>query len=87
MTKEEILQRISEVFVDTFELDPDQIRPTAHLIDELDLDSIDLIDLVVRLESQTGLDVLEEDLRGIRIVQDVVDLVYTKLGSELSEAR
>lgn len=81
MSKEEIFARLSEVLVETFELSRGQIQPTAHLIDDLDLDSIDLIDLVVRLEEETSLDLVEDELKQLQIIQDVVDLVYRKLGS------
>jgi acyl carrier protein len=81
MSKEEIFIRLSEVLVETFDLSPGQLQPTAHLIDDLDLDSIDLIDLVVRLQEETDLDLVEEELKQLQLIQDVVDLVYRKLGS------
>jgi acyl carrier protein len=80
MSKDEILVRVSEVLVETFGVEPDQIQATTHLIDDLDLDSIDLIDLVVRLEEETSLDLAEDELRKLRVIQDIVDLVYRKLG-------
>ena len=80
MSKDEIFVRVSEVLVATFELEPDQIQPMTHLIDDLDLDSIDMIDLVVRLEEETSLDLVEDELKQLRVIQDVVDLVYRKVG-------
>jgi acyl carrier protein len=80
MTKEEILARVTDILVSSFDLDPEQVHPTAHLIDELDLDSIDAIDLVVGLEEETGLQVSEQEVKDIRVVQDVVDLIHRKLG-------
>lgn len=79
ITKDEIVARISRVLIDSFDLAPEQLRPDAHLIDDLDLDSIDAIDLVVSLEEDTGLDVSEDELRSLRVIQDIVDLVYRKL--------
>lgn len=79
MTKEEIFGRVRTILVDTFELDPDDISPTAHLIDDLDLDSIDAIDLAVDLEKETGLSLKEDELRAVRLVQDVVDLIHKRL--------
>lgn len=80
-TKEEILTRVSEALAQSFGADPSQVKPGAHLFDDLDLDSIDAIDLVVGLEEETGIDVNEDDLKTIRVVQDVVDLIYRKLGN------
>ena len=80
MTKEEVLARVTDVLVQSFELDRSEIHPTTHLFEDLDLDSIDAIDLVVGLEEETGLDVSEDELGQIRVVQDVVDLVYRRIG-------
>jgi acyl carrier protein len=80
MTQQEILERVTAILVESFDLDPELVQPTAHLVDELDLDSIDAIDLVVGLEEETGLHVSEDELRKIRVVQDVVDLIHRGLG-------
>lgn len=82
MTKDQILARVQEILVESFELDVEAVTPDAHLIDDLDLDSIDAIDLAVELESETGLDVSEEELRQIRVVQDIVDLVHDHLAGQ-----
>lgn len=80
MTKEEILERVVEILSQSFELDRAEVVPTAHLFEDLDLDSIDAIDLVVGLQEETGLKLTEDELRAIRIVQDVVDLLHRRLG-------
>ena len=80
MTKEEIFERIRTILVDSFELDPQSVHPTAHLMDDLDLDSLDAIDLAVTIGSEIGLDVTEAELRSLRIVQDAVDLIHRRLG-------
>jgi len=85
-TKDEIFARVASILVDSFELDASQVHPEAHLIDDLDLDSIDAIDLVVSLESETDLDVTEDELKALRVVQDIVDLVHRKL-AEAGRAR
>jgi acyl carrier protein len=79
-SKEEIFTRVSAILVSAFEIDEASISPRSHLIDDLDLDSIDAIDLAVDLEKETGLSVKEEELRAVRIVQDVVDLIHRRLG-------
>jgi acyl carrier protein len=79
MSKQEILARVIELMVESFEIDPAEIVSTAHLFDDLDLDSIDAIDLVVGLEEEIGLQVTEDELRKIALVQDIVDLVHRKL--------
>jgi acyl carrier protein len=80
-TKDRILERVTEILIEYFEVAPEDVRPDAHVIDDLDLDSIDAIDLAVSLEEDTGLNLSDEELKGIRLVQDVVDLVHDKLQS------
>jgi len=80
-SKERIFARVTEILTEYFEVAPEAVHPTAHVIDDLDLDSIDAIDLAVSLEEDTGLKLNDEELKSVRVVQDVVDLVYGKLKS------
>lgn len=75
-TKEDILFELKRILVDLFEVDESLITPGATLYDQLDLDSIDAIDLVVKLQEMTGKMVKPEDFKKARKVQDVVDAVY-----------
>ena len=79
MTRDEIFERIAEILADSFELDRAEIKPESTLYEDLDLDSIDAIDLSVRLEEKTGLSFKEEDLKSIRTLQDVVDFIAQRL--------
>ena len=58
-----------------FELEPDEVLPTSHLVDDLDLDSVDAVALVVRLEEETGLRLSEDQLKELRTVADVAEIV------------
>lgn len=82
MTREQIFAEIQKIFVETFELDPGVIKPEARLIDDLDLDSIDAIDMVVRLQDFTGQRVPEDELKTLRTINDVIDLVVRSLPPE-----
>jgi acyl carrier protein len=78
-TKQEIFEQVRSILCREFEFTEDEIQPSSHLVDDLDLDSIDAIDLAVKLEERVGLDLEEEQLRSLRLVQDVVDLVHEHL--------
>lgn len=80
-TKEEVLSAIADVLVSEFELDRAKLVPEARLFEDLDLDSIDAVDLVVRLQQQTGLRVKAEDFKAIRTLGDVADVIV-KLAAE-----
>jgi acyl carrier protein len=79
LDRDSVLERIREILAGSFELEPDAIQLESHLIDDLDLDSIDAIDLAVELEEETGLRLEEQELRQIRRVKDIVDLVCDRL--------
>lgn len=74
-SKEEIIAAIKDVLVQEFECDPAKLTPEVRLFDDLDLDSIDAVDLVVRLQNQTGLKVKAEDFKAIRTLGDVADVI------------
>lgn len=75
MTDAEIESKIKEILVAEFECDPAKLRPDANLFTELDLDSIDAVDLVVRLQQETKKKVNPEDFRQIRTLADVTRAV------------
>lgn len=74
-TNEEILTHITSVLVELFELDAGDVVPEAHLYDDLDIDSIDAVDLVVELKKWSGKKIQPDDFKTVRTVQDVVDAV------------
>ena len=82
MTRAEIEGRIKEILVADFELDESKLVPEALLFDDLDLDSIDAVDMVVRLQQMTGLKVKAEDFKQIRTLADVVDVVERLVGEQ-----
>lgn len=73
MDKQQIFSTIQQVMVDLFELDPSEITPQASLYEDLDLDSIDAVDLAVKITEITGKRVNPEDFKKVRTVQDLVD--------------
>lgn len=85
-TRDEVFTRLRAILVESFELDASLITRDAHLLEDLDLDSIDAIDLAVRLEEETGLKLADEELRGVRRVDDVVELVLAKLSARAAQA-
>ncbi|MBL8024184.1 MAG: acyl carrier protein [Elusimicrobia bacterium] len=71
--------KIRQVFVTEFGIKPDVLKPESRLYADLGLDSIDAIDLVVRLEMETGLKLNIMELKSIRTLQDVIDIVTRRL--------
>jgi acyl carrier protein len=79
MTKDEIFEEVRSILCREFEFRPEEVLSTSHLIDDLDLDSIDAVDLAVSVEKELGLSLTEGELKSIQTVQDVVDLIHGRL--------
>ena len=71
-TQEEILSTVKEILINDFECDEGRLTTDVKLFEDLDLDSIDAVDLIVRLQKITKKKVNPEDFKQIRTLQDVV---------------
>ena len=74
-SSEEIYQRILQVMEELFEIEPQQVSRESRLYEDLDIDSIDAVDLVIELKKVTGKKMQADDFKSVRTVQDVVDAV------------
>jgi acyl carrier protein len=79
ISDEDILLRLKDVLRDTFEIDPSRIKPESHLFTDLELDSIDAVDLAIQVQDMTGTRIKPEDFKNVRTVSDVVDTVRALL--------
>jgi acyl carrier protein len=75
-TPEEIHLTLRQLISEMFELAPEDINLNASLSEDLDIDSIDAVDLMVRLRSIIGKRINPEDFKNARTIQDVVDVIY-----------
>lgn len=71
----EVFDHLRKTLVELFDVDPDSITPEARLYEDLDIDSIDAVDMVVELKRFTGRRIDPEDFKAVRTVQDVLDAV------------
>jgi acyl carrier protein len=70
--KNKVLALLTTILIDEFEIEADDISLDAHLYDDLDLDSIDAVDLAVKLREETGKKIEPDDFKKVRTVDDVV---------------
>lgn len=75
----EILTHVRATIAELFELDFEEIGPESTIFQDLDLDSIDAIDLVAKLQQYTGQRIDEETMRGVRTVSDLVRILAKQL--------
>ena len=73
--REAIFTKLKEILVEMFEVDADDVSEDAHLSDDLDIDSIDAVDLIVRLKELTGKKIAPEEFKNVRSVGDVVTAI------------
>jgi acyl carrier protein len=81
MNKEELYSHIASIMQDTFAIAPEKISLQAKLGEDLDIDSIDAVDLIVQLKPLLGGSIQPEAFKAVRTVQDVVDAVHGMMHS------
>ena len=75
-TKEQIFDELKKVLVEELEIAEKDIMPDANLFEDLDLDSIDAVDIAVRMQKFTDKKLSPAEFKQIRTVSDVVEAVY-----------
>jgi acyl carrier protein len=81
MNDEQILEKLKVILAEAFEISPERIVPDAKLFEELDLDSIDAVDLAIKLQEMTGKRIKPEDFKTVRTVGDVIGTVKQLLAA------
>ncbi len=82
MTNDEIIEKIRTTLAEEFEIEIDLIQSEAPLMQTLELDSLDLVDMVVLVEQNFGFNVTGQDFAGIKTFQDFYDLVITRMNEK-----
>ncbi|MEJ1095645.1 MULTISPECIES: acyl carrier protein [unclassified Pseudoxanthomonas] len=82
MTKNELFDRIVAILHESFEIEPSRIKPEARLYDDLDIDSIDAVDLIVQLKPLLGRGLQPDAFKSVRTVQDIVDVLFGLIREE-----
>jgi acyl carrier protein len=79
LSRDDIYHKLAAYLEEMFEVPPDKISMDARLADDLDLDSIDAVDLTVRLQELTSRKLSPEEFKSVRTVGDVVERVHELL--------
>ncbi len=80
MDKNQIFEKIKTALVNEFKMDPAKVVPEARLYEDLNFDSIDAVDLIVKFKSMLPHNVDPEVFKNMRTLQDVVDALYELAG-------
>lgn len=73
MTDQEIYGHLRAILIETFDIDAERITPQARLYEDLDIDSIDAVDLIVRLRPLVERRLQPESFKAVRTIEDVID--------------
>ena len=68
-------ERLKKIVVEQLGADEDEVKPEASFVDDLNADSLDLVELIMSLEEEFGAEISDEDAENIRTVQDAVDYI------------
>ena len=81
-SREEIFATLRDALVELFELDAERVTLEANLYQDLEIDSIDAVDLIDHIKRQTGKKIAAEEFKAVRTVSDVVEAVYRVVNTE-----
>ena len=70
--EQQLYQQVKEIIVDLLEVDPDKITPEARFREDLEADSLDLVELIMAFEDKFGGEISDEDAQGITTVGEAV---------------
>ena len=75
---ESTLDRVKKVLVEQLDVDPTAITPEASIVDDLGADSLDIVEIIMGLEDQFGVEIPDDDAEKITTVQQIMDYVEQK---------
>ncbi len=78
-TRDQVVEKLTEILTNDFEIDADLIKPEADLFKDMDFDSIDAVDLAVKLQQYSGKKIAPQEFKGIRTFDDVVNAIMQLL--------
>ena len=85
MDREEIIKAVNSIFIERFEMEESDLTPDKKIIEDLQLDSLDLVDMIVGLQQKFGIMLRDNpEIRNVRTLGDVYDL-FEKLAKEHPE--
>jgi acyl carrier protein len=82
VTREQIETAVKAVIADMLGIQDDDIALEDHIVEDLELDSMDAVDLVVDLKLKTGVKLVESDIKTVEMVRDIVDAAVAKASSD-----
>ncbi|MBP1888542.1 acyl carrier protein [Clostridium moniliforme] len=70
-----MFEKIQEIIAEKLSIDASEVTPDASFIDDLNADSLDIVELIMALEDELDMEIPDEDVEGFKTVGDVVEYV------------
>lgn len=87
MSKDEIFSFLKESLVEMFEIDESKITPESLIYEDLEVDSIDAIDLMLHIKKKTGYQMEASDFKSVKTLWDIVEVVFNQMQTKQDENR
>ena len=71
-------ENVRNIIVDTLSCDAEDVKPETNLVEDLEADSLEIVELSMALQENLGVDIEDEDLEKIHTVQDILDYIKSK---------
>lgn len=81
MTENEIFEFLKNVLTDYFEIDANKITMDARLNEDLDVDSIDAIDMMSYIKKETGREIEPAQFKEVKTIRDIIDIIMKQMNS------
>jgi acyl carrier protein len=78
MKKEEVIAKVNGFLTDEFELDESRLLPDANLRDDLDIESLDFVDIAVEIEKRFGFKIKGEEMINVKTLEDLYNYIVSK---------
>ncbi len=85
-TKDDLFKEFTKVLEELFEIEPENVTLQSRLVEDLDLDSIDAVDMIVKLQNFIGRRIKPEDFKSVRTVEDVLNVLLAMQEAHGGEA-
>jgi acyl carrier protein len=81
-----IIAAVNQLLEQEFEIDPALLKPEALLKEDLDLDSLDAVDMIVAIDHEFGIRIQEEEAKNLRVLKDIYDIIHNLATAGAGEA-
>lgn len=75
MVKQEIIDRVNELLIEEFEIEPELLVPESSLKDDLEIDSLDFVDIIVLIDSEFGFKPQTEEMKKLKTLNDFYEFI------------